>query len=150
MDRITSRTLSGQAIVPIPKPKGNYAGPWPNPYEPAVERLAAIEDILGDTYDLDHLREMITDYRECRIFITPLNPGDTVYWLLDDDGYYVSSGETIADVGTKGFYTNGVTDLIDICATPDFTPWDELGKNVFRSREEAEVALAKMKEDEHG
>lgn len=44
MDRITSRDLAGHAIVPIPRPKGNYAGPWTNPYESAVERLADYED----------------------------------------------------------------------------------------------------------
>lgn len=77
---------------------------------------------------------------------SPVMPGDTVYWLLDDDGWYVSDGEKVADVGIKGFYTNGVTGLADTCDCPSFTPWAELGKNVFRSREEAEAALAKMKE----
>lgn len=147
MDRITSRTRSGQAIVPIkPKPM-DYDGPFLNPYEPAVDRLAAIEDILGDTYDLDHLRDLVTADREGRLNIAPLKPGDDVYWLLEDDGWYVSDPNKVADVGTKGFYTNGVMDLVNLCDTPDFTPWDELGKSVFLSQAEAEAALAKMKEE---
>lgn len=91
--------------------------------------------------------EMVNNEDKGCLFATPICPGDTVYWLLDDDGWYVSDGDTVADVGTKGFYTNGVAGLGDIEACPDFIPWSELGKNVFMSREEAEAALAKMKED---
>lgn len=36
-----------------------------------VERLAAIEDILGDEYDLDRLRELVEADRDGRISISP-------------------------------------------------------------------------------
>ena len=36
-----------------------------------VERLAAIEDILGDTYDLDHLRELVEADKDGRCVVLP-------------------------------------------------------------------------------
>lgn len=38
--------------------------------ESAVSRLAAIEDILGDDYDLDRLRELVEADHDGRCFIT--------------------------------------------------------------------------------
>ena len=104
-----------------------------------VDRLAAIEDILGDTYDLDHLRELMEADKR------PLKPGDEVYWLLEDDGWYVSDGEKVADVGTMGFYLGNLDG--SMCDHPSFIPWDDLGKNCFLSQEAAEAAMAKMKEE---
>ena len=104
-------------------------------------RLKAIEDILGDTYDLDHLRELVESDKR------PLKPGDEVYWILEDfNGWYVAGPEKVQDVGTKGFYMSDLDDRM--CDNPSFYPWDELGKNAFLSRAEAEAALAKMKEEE--
>ncbi len=40
----------------------------------AVLRLAAIEDILGDKYDLDRLRELAQADREGRCVVTPPDP----------------------------------------------------------------------------
>ena len=104
-----------------------------------------INGVNKDT--LRHLvRQLYTELKCYEDAIVPLNPGDDVYWLLEDDGWYVSSPNKVADVGTKGFYTNSVMDLVSLSDNPDFTPWDEIGKTVFLSREEAEAALAKMKE----
>lgn len=147
MERITSRTISGRVIVPI-KQHHHEAPVWKNPFEPAVERLAAIEDILGDNYDLDQLRELVEGWRNgwLRVILTAPKPGDSVYWLLEDDGWYISDPEKVADVGAKGFYLSGVRDSDEPGDNPSFIPWDEIGKTVFLSREEAEAALAKMKE----
>ena len=108
--------------------------------------LKQIEDILGDDYDLDQLRGLMTAEREGRLFILQIKPGDSVYWLLEDDGWYISDPKIVADVGTKGFYTIGVLNLVNLSDNLDFTPWDEIGKTVFLSQEDAEAALAKMKE----
>ena len=108
--------------------------------------LKQIEDILGDNYDLDHLRGLVAAEREGRLFILQIKPGDSVYWLLEDDGWYISDPEIVADVGTKGFYLSGVRDSVEPGDNPSFIPWDEIGKSVFLSQEEAEAALAKMKE----
>ena len=44
-------------------------------------RLAAIEDILGDEYDLDELRETIQAKREGRCVVLPASIGDTVHHI---------------------------------------------------------------------
>lgn len=42
-------------------------------------RLAAIEDILGDDYDLDRLRELVKADREGRCVVLPCKIGSLVY-----------------------------------------------------------------------
>ena len=46
-----------------------------------VRRLAAIEDILGEEYDLDRLRELAQADREGRCVVLPAGIGDTVYHI---------------------------------------------------------------------
>ena len=41
------------------------------PIAKAFDRLAAIEDILGDEYDLDHLRELVEADRNRRCVVLP-------------------------------------------------------------------------------
>lgn len=45
----------------------------------AVDRLAAIEDILGDEYELDRLRELVEADREGRCVVLPFKPPKWVY-----------------------------------------------------------------------
>lgn len=40
----------------------------------AVDRLAQIEDILGDTYDLDRLRELVEADKDGRAWFCKKNP----------------------------------------------------------------------------
>lgn len=54
MERLTSRWPCGMANFP--------AGKLPE----VIDRLAAIEDILGDSYDLNRLREL-TDVNTCNL-----------------------------------------------------------------------------------
>lgn len=51
------------------------------PIAKAFDRLAAIEDILGDEYDMDRLRELAQADREGRCVVLPCKVGDTVYLL---------------------------------------------------------------------
>ena len=55
MERLTERI--GSVVINV-----KYA----TQHETAIHRLAAIEDILGDEYDLDELREMVQAKREGR------------------------------------------------------------------------------------
>lgn len=41
-------------------------------------RLAPIEDILGDSYDLDRLQELVETDRDGRCEVLPCKPGDTI------------------------------------------------------------------------
>lgn len=69
MKRLTSRWQSGIA---------NYsAGKLPD----VIERLAKIEDILGDDYDLDRLRELVEAERDGRCVVLPCKENDTVFYL---------------------------------------------------------------------
>lgn len=58
-------------------------------------RLNAIENILGDNYDLDHLRELVQADRDGRCVIYPkegvLNKGDRV-WYVDIKSGVLESG----------------------------------------------------------
>lgn len=98
-----------------------YDGEWYegqeelNP-ECAVYRLAAIENILGDTYDLDHLRELVEADKDGRCVVLPCKVGTPVYWVVD--------------VGVFECYFN-------------LAAVEEVGKTVFLTREAAEAALAK-------
>ena len=48
-------------------------------YESIYHRLFAIEDILGDEYDLDHLRELKKADDEGRCVVLPFKPPRWVY-----------------------------------------------------------------------
>ena len=68
MERLTAKNKHGKPIIKD----------WPNYMEfDIINRLAAIEDILGDEYDLDELREMVQAKREGKI--PKYTIGDTVY-----------------------------------------------------------------------
>lgn len=58
MERLTERL--GNKVISV-----KYA----SQHETAIHRLAAIEDILGDDYDLDELREMVQAKREGRCVV---------------------------------------------------------------------------------
>ena len=68
MKRLTTKNGNGKPIVKD----------WPNYMEfDIINRLAAIEDILGEEYELDELREMVQAKREGKI--PKYTIGDTVY-----------------------------------------------------------------------
>lgn len=52
------------------------------PIANAFDRLAAIEDILGDDYDLDRLRELVEADRDGRCVVQEYKPGDPV-WVIE-------------------------------------------------------------------
>ena len=86
-------------------------------------RLSEIENILGDTYDLDRLRELVEADKQGRCVVLPCKEGDLVYWALNGSLYKTS---------------------FRLSALKYF------GKYVFDTREAAEAALAKeTRSDEH-
>ena len=68
MERLTERLENGVINV-------KYA----SQHETAIHRLAAIEDILGDEYDLDRLRELAEADREGRCVVLPCKIFDKVW-----------------------------------------------------------------------
>lgn len=102
-------------------------------------RLAAIEDILGDDYDLSRLRELVEADRDGRCVVLPCEVGETVYMPFCDD---------IVEKRIGQFHINGYTnpkiwaDIDCDWATTQRVRWDlSFGKTVFLTREAAEAAL---------
>lgn len=48
-------------------------------------RLKRIEDILGDNYDLDRLREIVEADRDGRCFTTTVKVGDYIFFTYDEE-----------------------------------------------------------------
>lgn len=63
--------------------------------ENAMSRLAAIEDILGDSYDLDRLRELVQADREGRCVVLPCKVGDKMQYI---DGYESIGSEIVEKI----------------------------------------------------
>ena len=105
------------------------------PGESTIDRLAAIEDILGDEYDLDELREMVQAKREGRCVVLPCK--------VEDDVYINILGRTLP-------FT--VISISQMSSTPTFKAQhgirlvyifkaDDVGETVFLTRAEAKAAL---------
>lgn len=73
MERLTERLENG--IINV-----KYA----SQHETAIHRLVTIEDILGDEYDLERLRELAQAELEGRCVVMPCKIGDPVWRLYDD------------------------------------------------------------------
>lgn len=97
----------------------------------AVRRLQEIENILGNTYDLDHLRELVEADKDGRCVVLPCHIGDQVYYLAN----VVSQGYPDPDIKPELFLR------------PFKIEWIYgIGKFIFTDREAAEAALAKEAE----
>lgn len=124
-------------------------------------RLKKIEDILGDTYDLDRLRELVQADREGRCVVLPCKGWleivfgeQEVFYGIDHDyaenpvrGISVDSSDRCTwyngwkTVVLKGYDENGLD--------WEFSP-EDIGKTVFLSREDAEKALEEMEGNGNG
>lgn len=112
-------------------------------------RLASIEDILGDDYNLDRLRELLESVRAKRCFALPvlpsLRPGITsseVFILLD-------SGEIVTDTVGGIFIapddSGNIKIMFDTFDSGYFDD-DDVGKRIFWTLEDAQKAAAALKD----
>ena len=110
------------------------------PIAKAFDRLAAIEDILGDEYDLERLRELAQADREGRCVVLPCK--------VEDDVYINILGRTLP-------FT--VISISQMASTPTFKAQhgirlvyifkaDDVGETVFLTRAEAQAALRREQE----
>lgn len=103
-------------------------------------RLADIEDILGDDYDIDLLKELVQADREGKCVVLPLKSDDEVYIIL-------LSRVFLFEVTSAVWYRESpiykAMHGIHLCYV--FNQGD-IGKTVFLTREDAEAALEEMKE----
>lgn len=106
-------------------------------------RLKEIEDILGEDYDLDHLRELAEADRDGRCVVLPVKVGDTVYDTTIED----ITGEIRAmTVASEVFFRSKSFNRLDFHAENNrgaFMTFNhrDIGRSVFRTREAAEAAL---------
>ena len=111
-------------------------------WKKVLSRLAAIEDILGDEYDLDRLSVLVEmDSAGC---IPPCNIGDVfyrVYYGFDSpeiEKYRVSMVTQKADRSWRIRATDTEESFQIDWSLDDFS------KRAYKTREEAEAALAKI------
>lgn len=112
------------------------------------ERLKAIEDILGNEYDLDRLRELVQADREERCVVLPCKLHDKVFFIENgcvketevDSFHNWTSGRWKISTHTDRMYEHWKGYEIDFSG---------IGKTVFLSREDAEKAV-EMEENRNG
>lgn len=122
-------------------------GQWKNE---VLIRLSKIEDILGDEYDLDRLKELVQADREGRCAKLPCKE---FFSMLGGDVYAIDDDEVLEVLLCGVGYDPDGIDFIDAVYAPGcedekgFTfRFSDVGKTIFLTREEAEAALEKMKE----
>ena len=116
------------------------------PIADAFDRLAAIEDILGDDYDLGRLKELLQADREGRCVVLPCKIGDTVY---DIQMGKITEKTIISipfllskSVNHLCLHAINNRDALTTIETED------LGKTVFLTRKEAEAAMKRIEGEE--
>lgn len=124
----------------------------------STNRLAAIEDILGDDYDLDRLKELVEADREGKCVLLPCKDWleivfgeQEVFYGIDMDYIEHPIREISVDSSSRCTWYDGWKTVVLKGYDENGLDWEfspeEIGKTVFLTREEAETALEKMKED---
>lgn len=110
-------------------------------------RLADIEDILGDSYDLDKLRELLEAVRAKRCFALPvlpcLRPGITSseVFILLDSGEIVT--DTVGNILIAPYESGDIKMMFDTFDSGYFDD-DDVGKRIFWRIEDAQKAAAAL------
>ena len=169
MKRLTKRNPDWPAWPLLDRPRGalctakfctlsdrcDHIGDRTCPYLQMVDRLAAIEDILGDEYDLARLRELAQADREGRCVVQKFAPGSEV-WVVerDEDGEATEVSGLIFVVSINGIAI--VSPTINDCSDLDFILDDFVEETAssfsgdfsgypisdcYKSHEEAKAAL---------
>ena len=151
MKRLTERRPNGVIHVDFIEAK-----------ESVMSRLAAIEDILGDEYDLDLVQKLIQAYREGRYIILkePEQAGISRLRELAQADRLI--GMTAYEANKRGFISTYEVISVHISKCSILVGWNlldgvysnlngfeisALGKSIFLTREEAEAALKAREQD---
>lgn len=113
------------------------------PIADAFDRLAGIEDILGDTYDLGRLRELVQADRDGRCVVLPVKPGSVVRCVNGEpEKQEIVDCITIYAGGrmTYGFHEFGVKETY-------VDQWSEDEAENYVPVESAEQALKEVEKD---
>ena len=149
MERVTQKDERGYYLTG----DGIYSD-WGTPEKfrgDDVDRLAAYEDIIGDDYDLDRLRELAEADREGRCVVLPCKIGDIVYEIR-----YTAENDRPRKHARKKFdhSVSGCTwrmrEQPDMCYVSEKkctkSDFEFMGRTVFLTRAEAEEALRREQE----
>lgn len=125
MERLTAKNKHGKPIIKD----------WPNYMEfDIINRLAAIEDILGDEYDLGKLMELVQAKRKGRCIVLPCKKGDTVWRIVHDAAPHITKDRcTDIKYENRDIWVHLIGDRV-------MGGWN-FGKLLFLTRAEAEEAL---------
>ena len=104
-----------------------------------VHRLAAIEDILGEEYDLGKLMELVQAKRKGRCIVLPCKKGDTVWRIVHDAAPHITKDRcTDIKYENRDIWVHLIGDRV-------MGGWN-FGKLLFLTREDAEAALRREQE----
>lgn len=132
MKRLTERRPNGVIHVDFIEAK-----------ESVMSRLASIEDILGDEYDLDKLMELVQAKRKGRCIVLPCKKGDTVWRIVHDAAPHITKDRcTDIKYENRDIWVHLIGDRV-------MGGWN-FGKLLFLTREEAEAALRREQDGQGG
>ena len=103
----------------------------------AVDRLREIENILGDEYDLEHLKELVQADREGKCVVLPFKVGDTLYYIGGACEMLIKSA-TVEEM----YIEDEV--LVGVSSGSEFFTLQE--KEWYETEKDAEIALERMRE----
>lgn len=131
MKRLTEKSSSGK-FRPIPMSVSiSDIRPWEN----CIERLAEIENIIGDEYDLAELYELVKAKQEGRLIVLPFKTVFVPTWDAgpdcDENCPHCFYGHERCDICEKGKLF-----IYEIPCRQEHISL--LGRTVFATREEAE------------
>lgn len=129
MERLTSKRNWEEAKSDLKHEMG-YSHIW--------KRLATIEDILGDDYDLDRLKELAQADREGKCVVLPCRVGDKVYCIQS----YFNDAKMRSEKKVKCRVVDFMQSLPNLFECEGMIyKFSDIGKTVFLTSEEAESAL---------
>lgn len=103
-----------------------------------IDRLAAIEDILGDEYDLGRLRELAQADREGRCVVLPAKTVFELVWCAGE-GCNLVCPVSIDGKGCCDFCDHRTLIIEEVPCKQEHI--ERIGADVFLTRAEAEAAL---------
>ena len=146
MERLTEKR-DGQNVIPLRQngkikwsicSAGLGDAPTKYLYGDHADRLAAIEDILGDEYDLGKLMELVQAKRKGRCIVLPCKKGDTVWRIVHDAAPHITKDRcTDIKYENRDIWVHLIGDRV-------MGGWN-FGKLLFLTREDAEAALSERR-----
>lgn len=105
-----------------------------------MDRLAAIEEVLGDEYDLDRLRDLVEADKAGRCVVLPCKPGDVVWKICDQCDF---PGDCYTSQKCDGCEYRSISVEKRIFSISMLNQYGKFGHPYYKTYEAAESALAK-------